>query len=106
MIDIHVQLVEKRKADTDFDPSWHHHLGTTSWDHLDEKKEYQQGANVVDAAKEAGVQHLIISTLKDVTKLSNGEFPHVYHFDSKAKIAEYAKNSGVPTTQFMPGFYM
>jgi hypothetical protein len=44
--------------------------------------------------------------LKDVNKLTKGEFPHVYHFDSKARIGEYAKASGVPTTFFMPGFYM
>jgi uncharacterized protein YbjT (DUF2867 family) len=79
---------------------------TNYWESLDEKKEYQQGVNVVDAAKESGVQHLIISTLKNVTKLTDGKFPHVYHFDSKAKIADYAREVGVPMTEFMPGFYM
>jgi uncharacterized protein YbjT (DUF2867 family) len=81
-------------------------LNLRSWASLDDKKEIQQGVNIVDAAKENGVQHLILSTLKSVTELSNGEFKDVYHFDSKAKIGEYAKASGVPTTFFMPGFYM
>jgi uncharacterized protein YbjT (DUF2867 family) len=73
---------------------------------MDEKKEYQQGVNIVDAAKANKVEHLVLSVLKDVNKLTKGEFPHVYHFDSKARIGEYAKASGVPTTFFMPGFYM
>lgn len=73
---------------------------------MDGEKEYQQGVNIVDAAKANNVEHLVLSVLKDVNKLSKGEFPHVYHFDSKARIADYAKSSGVPTTYFLPGFYM
>jgi hypothetical protein len=30
----------------------------------------------------------------------------VYHFDSKAAVAEYARQSGVPSAFFMPGLYM
>lgn len=77
-----------------------------SWDTMDGEKEYQQGVNIVDAAKANRVEHLVLSVLKDVNKLSKGEFPHVYHFDAKARIADYAKASGVPTTYFLPGFYM
>lgn len=41
---------------------------------------------------------------KIVTK---GAFPHVYHFDSKAKVEDYIRTlSGLPATFFMPGFYM
>lgn len=29
-----------------------------------------------------------------------------HDFSSKAKIADYIKQSGVPYTNFMPGFYM
>lgn len=78
----------------------------TSWNHLDAEREVRQGHNIVDACKEAGVQHLVFSVLIDVTKLTQGKFKHVYHFDSKAKIHEYIKQSGVPFTAFMPGFYM
>jgi uncharacterized protein YbjT (DUF2867 family) len=38
--------------------------------------------------------------------VSNGKLPHVYHFDSKAQVEEYARQVGVPSTFFMPGFYM
>ena len=30
----------------------------------------------------------------------------VYHFDSKAKIADYIRSIGLPCSFFMPGFYM
>lgn len=73
---------------------------------MNEETEYQQGVNVVDAAKASKVEHLVISVLKDANKLSKGEFPHVYHFNSKARIADYARSSGVPTTYFLPGVYM
>ena len=39
-------------------------------------------------------------------KVTNGVFPNVYHFDSKAEVGEYMKSIGLPTTFFMPGFYM
>ena len=42
----------------------------------------------------------------DVTTVSNGKYTHVDHFDSKAEIDDYAASLGVPTTFFMPGFYM
>lgn len=73
---------------------------------MDGEREYQQGVNIVDAAKANKVEHLVISVLKNVTRLSNGEFTHVYHFDSKARIADYAKSSGIPTTYFLAGYYM
>jgi uncharacterized protein YbjT (DUF2867 family) len=38
--------------------------------------------------------------------VSNGKLPHVYHFDSKAHVEDYAREVGIPATFFMPGFYM
>lgn len=52
------------------------------------------------------MQHLIWSGLIDVTKLTNGKFPNVYHFDSKAHIESYIRSIGVPSSTFMAGFYM
>ncbi|KAI4603400.1 hypothetical protein KJ359_006196 [Pestalotiopsis sp. 9143b] len=79
---------------------------TNYWEKLDFEDEIQQGKNMTDAAKETGVQHFIWSSLINVTKLSNGALPHVYHFDSKAKVEEYVRELGIPATFFMPGFYM
>ena len=52
------------------------------------------------------MQHLIWSSLYDVTKLTGGKFPHVEHFDSKAAVEQYIREIGVPATYFMPGFFM
>ncbi|KAI0448912.1 NMRAL1 protein [Xylaria acuta] len=79
---------------------------TNYWEKLDMALEEQQGRNIADASKEAGVKHLIWSSLLDITKLSNGKLPHVYHFDSKAHVEEYIRSIGVPATFFMPGLYM
>lgn len=51
---------------------------TSCWEHGPEK-EIQQGKDLVDAAKAAGVKHFIWSTL-------DREEPHVPHFLSKAAV--------------------
>ncbi|KAI1432192.1 NmrA-like family protein [Xylaria sp. CBS 124048] len=79
---------------------------TNYWEHVDMKHEEQQGRNIVDAVKEVGVKHFIWSSLYNVTKLTNGKLARVYHFDSKAHVEEYARSLGIPSTFFMPGFYM
>lgn len=38
--------------------------------------------------------------------MTNGKLPHVYHFDGKAAVEEYARSQGIPAAFFMPGFYM
>ncbi|GAB4815164.1 hypothetical protein N2152v2_002210 [Parachlorella kessleri] len=64
---------------------------------LDPFKEYQQGRNLVDAAKATGVSHFLWSTLEDTRPLTKGVLepitgPYtVPHFDAKSEVAEYAK---------------
>jgi hypothetical protein len=48
---------------------------------MDKDVEYNQGKNIVDAAKAEGVKHLVWSGLPNVTKVSNGELTLVEHFD-------------------------
>ncbi|KIW74256.1 hypothetical protein Z517_12196 [Fonsecaea pedrosoi CBS 271.37] len=79
---------------------------TNFWEKKTEAAEIQQGKNIADAAKECGVQHLIWSSLMNVTKLSGGKLSKVAHFDSKAQVEEYIRELDIPATFFMPGFYM
>jgi uncharacterized protein YbjT (DUF2867 family) len=79
---------------------------TNYWENVDGDAEEQQGRNVADAAKEAGVQHLVWSSLINVTELSKGKYKRVYHFDSKAHVEDYIRASGVPATFMLAGFYM
>jgi hypothetical protein len=68
--------------------------------------ETRHGKNVADAAKAAGVQHLVFSSLINVTEASGGKLPHVAHFDSKAHVEKYIREQGIPATFIQPGYYM
>ncbi|KAJ6779891.1 hypothetical protein PWT90_08663 [Aphanocladium album] len=81
-------------------------LVTNFWETGSADTELAQGKAVTDAAKAAGVKHIIASTLLNVTEMSKGRLPGVTHFDSKAKIEQYIRQSGIPATFFLPGFYM
>jgi nucleoside-diphosphate-sugar epimerase len=50
--------------------------------------EYEQGVRFLEAAKFAGVQHFIYSSLDNMTALSQGRFP-CPHFDAKAAVEGY-----------------
>ncbi|KAJ6191608.1 hypothetical protein N7519_001629 [Penicillium mononematosum] len=79
---------------------------TNYWETMSIEAEIQQGRNLVDAAKESAVSHFIWSSLLNVKKLTHGKLAHVYQFDGKAEIEEYAKQVGIPATFFLPGMYM
>ncbi|CAG9945430.1 unnamed protein product [Clonostachys rosea f. rosea IK726] len=79
---------------------------TNYWEKGSAELEESQGKAVADASKAAGVEHLIFSSLINVTEASKGALPHVHHFDSKAAIEQYIRGIGIPATFIQPGFYM
>ena len=82
--------------------------GTLAAVNYDEVKavetEYQQGKNVVDAAKQAGVKHVVLSTLEDVESISGGKIKS-WHFTVKGRIEKYAKEQGISFTFVRYAFY-
>jgi uncharacterized protein YbjT (DUF2867 family) len=87
---------------------------TNFWEHFSPEKELQQAKNLADAAKAAGVKHVIWSTLEDTRKLvplSDARMPtlmqkyKVPHFDAKGEADAYFLASGVPTTLLRTSFY-
>src|SRR5437870_2881993 len=68
--------------------------------------ELKQATAAVRAAKDAGVKHLIWSTLPDVEAISGGKL-HVPHFTGKAKVDRIVKEAGFPYHTFViaPGYY-
>lgn len=79
---------------------------TNFWESRDADVELAQGQHITDAAKEAGVQHIVFSSLPSVTDISGGRLTHVTHFDSKSKIEKYIVNSGIAATFVQPGYFM
>ena len=75
---------------------------TDSWEAF--LREYDQGANLIDAASEAGVAHLVLSTLPSAAKISNGAIA-VSHFETKARMEEHTRLRGVPFTFVHVAFY-
>ncbi|GAA6063358.1 hypothetical protein JCM10212_004404 [Sporobolomyces blumeae] len=71
-----------------------------------EAEEVRQGKNLVNAAKAAGIEHFVYSSLSSINKESEGKITNVYHHESKAAVADYAKQhlKNVTTVQ-PPAFY-
>lgn len=79
---------------------------TNYWEKASLEWEVQQGRNLADAAKEAGVQHLIWSSLPYVSKITNGKLSNLHHFDSKAMVEEYINSIGQPASFVLPAYFM
>jgi uncharacterized protein YbjT (DUF2867 family) len=75
---------------------------TNYWEHHD--KEFQLGRNLVDAITGSNVQHIVLSTLPHTRLLSGGRL-EVAHFDTKARIEEYARGAELPATYVHVAFY-
>jgi uncharacterized protein YbjT (DUF2867 family) len=87
---------------------------TFFWDHLSVEREQAEAAAMARAAKAAGVQHVIWSTLDDTRKfipLDDPRMPTLHgkykvpHFDGKGEADQYFRDAGVPTTFFLTVFY-
>src|SRR5256884_1674870 len=87
---------------------------TFFWEHLKPEKELSHARNLAQAAKDAGVHHVIWSTLEDTRKsvpLSDDRMPtlmgkyKVPHFDAKGEADEIFRQLGVPTTFLLASFY-
>lgn len=87
---------------------------TNFWEHFSAEKEVAQAKNMAEAAKSAGVRHVIWSTLEDTRKrvpLSDNRMPtlmgkyKVPHFDGKGEADALFMKAGAPTTLLATSFY-
>ena len=87
---------------------------TNFWEHMSPEKELVQARNMADAARDAGIEHVIWSTLEDTRKrvpLSDNRMPtlmgkyKVPHFDAKGEANEEFERRDVPTTYLLTSFY-
>lgn len=87
---------------------------TNFWEHFSPEKEIQQAKNQAEAAKAAGVQHVIWSSLNDTRELvplNDDRMPtlmgkyKVPHFDAKGESDKFFLVNGPPSTVLHTVFY-
>jgi len=87
---------------------------TNFWEHFSPERELTQARNQAQAAKDAGLQHVIWSTLEDTRKwvpLEDDRMPtlmgkyKVPHFDAKGEADGIFRELAVPTTFLLTSFY-
>jgi uncharacterized protein YbjT (DUF2867 family) len=87
---------------------------TFFWAHFSPETEQAQAQRMAQAAKAAGVQHAIWSTLEDTRQfipLDDDRMPtlmgeyNVPHFDAKGSANHFFTDAGVPTTFLQTSFY-
>ena len=87
---------------------------TFFWAHFSPELDLQHAANMANAAKAAGVSHVIWSTLEDTRDYvpldddrmpTLGERYKVPHYDAKGEANHFFTDAGVPTTFLQTSFY-
>lgn len=100
-----------RKA---FEGAYGAYCVTFYWEHFSPEKEQAHAKNMAQAAKEAGVKHVIWSSLEDMRKwvpLSDNRMPtlmgkyKVPHFDAKGEANKFFTDLGLPVTIMNTSFY-
>jgi uncharacterized protein YbjT (DUF2867 family) len=97
-----------------FDGAYGAYCVTFFWAHFSPEKEMAEAQAMAIAAKNAGLKHVIWSTLEDTRKwcpLSDDSIPTLHgkykvpHFDGKGESDHFFTNLGVPTTLMLTSFY-
>ena len=87
---------------------------TFFWAHFSPEKELAEATNMAQAAKQAGIEHVIWSTLEDTRQwvpLSDNRMPtlmgkyKVPHFDAKGAANQVFTDLGLPVTFLLTSFY-
>ena len=87
---------------------------TFFWAHFSPDKELAEATNMAQAAKQAGIEHVIWSTLEDTRQwvpLSDNRMPtlmgkyKVPHFDAKGEANQVFTDLGLPVTFLLTSFY-
>lgn len=87
---------------------------TNFWEYFSPEKELAQAENMAEAARDAGLQHVVWSTLEDTRRwvpLDDDRMPtlmgryKVPHFDAKGEADHAFTEHGVPTTFLVASFY-
>jgi len=119
LADLGAELVAADLGDADsvraaFQGAYGAYCVTFFWAHFSPERELAEATNMARAAKDAGLQHVIWSTLENTLKwvpLEDDRMPtlmgnyKVPHFDSKGQADQVFTDLGVPTTFLLTSFY-
>ena len=87
---------------------------TFFWAHFSPERELSEARLMAQAARAAGLQHVIWSTLEDTRRWMQLDDPRmptlmgrykVPHFDAKGEADQFFRDAGVPTTFLLTSFY-
>jgi hypothetical protein len=87
---------------------------TFFWDHFSPEREQAQALSMAQSAKQAGLRHVIWSTLEDTRQwipLEDDRMPtlmgkyKVPHFDAKGESDHFFSDLGLPVTFLLTSFY-
>lgn len=115
----HVEVVSGDLSDPDsvyktLEGAYGAYFVTFFWSHFSPEREIEEARLFADAAKQAGIQHAIWSTLEDsrlMIPLEDDRMPtlqgkyKVPHFDGKGESDHFFTDAGVPTTFLYASFY-
>lgn len=93
-------LLDANSLRNAFDGAYGAFVVTNFWDPAQMLKETEVGVAAVNAARDAGVQHLIWSTLPNAEELSEGRLK-LRHFTGKAKVDAAVAAAGFPRYTFV-----
>lgn len=97
-----------------FDGAYGAFCVTNFWEHHSPERELQQAEHLAEAARTAGLEHVIWSTLEDTRNwisLDDDRMPtlmgryKVPHCDAKGEADRFFRDRGVPTTFLLTSFY-
>lgn len=111
---VRADLNEPERVRAAFDGAWGAYCVTNFWENFSPEEELEQAETMAEAAREAGVEHVIWSTLDDTREyvpLDDDRLPtlqgryKVPHFDAKGEANRFFREHDVPTTFFYTSFY-
>jgi len=111
---VHANLDDPSSVKRAFEGAYGAFCVTFFWDHHSPEREKQQAKTMAEAARAAGLKHVIWSTLEDSRNwmaLSDERMPtlmgkyKIPHCDSKGESDAFFREAGVPTTFLLTSFY-
>ncbi len=111
---VRADIEDKGSVQKAFDGAYGVYCVTFYWEHFSPEKEFAHAGTMAQAAKDAGVQHVIWSTLEDTRKwvpLDDNRMPtlmakyKVPHFDVKGEANRIFIDLGLPVTFLYTSFY-